>query len=61
MWGWDGQGTSSSKLSSAAKKRDSTKPLSIIVSRSHAGKVKEVARAAFGPNTEVVPAGGAGN
>lgn len=60
VWGWDGKGTSSSKLSSSAKVRNSNKPLSIIVSRSHAGKVKEVARAAFGPKTEVVPAGGAG-
>lgn len=60
VWGWDGKGTSSSKLSSSTKKRDPSKPFSIIVSRSHAGKVKEVARAAFGPKTEVLPAGGAG-
>lgn len=60
VWGWDGKGTSSSKLSSSTKKRDPSKPFTIIVSRSHAGKVKEVARAAFGPKTEVLPAGGAG-
>lgn len=60
MWGWDGKGTSSSKLSSASKAKDSKEPPTIIVSRSHSGKVKEVARAAFGPKAEVVSAGGAG-
>ena len=33
---------------------------SIIVSRSHAGKVGTVAKEAFGDNTVVIPAGGAG-
>lgn len=32
----------------------------IIVSRSHAGDVVSVAKAAFGDRTEVIPAGGAG-
>ena len=32
----------------------------IIVSRSHAGPVEAVAKKSFGENTEVVPAGGAG-
>ena len=32
----------------------------IIVSRSHAGPVEAVAKKSFGDNTEVVPAGGAG-
>ena len=33
----------------------------IIVSRSHSGPVEGVAKQAFGDQTEVVPAGGAGN
>ncbi len=32
----------------------------LIVSRSHAGKVHDVAEEAFGPNAKVTPAGGAG-
>ncbi len=32
----------------------------LIVSRSHAGRVHEVAERAFGPEAEVTPAGGAG-
>lgn len=54
VWGWVGKGTS------ALSTQEESRPLTIIVSRSHAGKVKEVARAAFGPDTRVVSAGGAG-
>lgn len=32
----------------------------IIVSRSHAGKVEQVARQTFGNKTVIIPAGGAG-
>ena len=32
----------------------------IIVSRSHAGKVESKAKESFGKNTEIIPAGGAG-
>ncbi|XP_054723217.1 inositol monophosphatase 3-like [Uloborus diversus] len=60
VWGWDGRGTSNPKLASAAQAHDPSKPFKIIVSRSHSGKVKEVAKAAFGPETEVISAGGAG-
>ena len=31
-----------------------------ILSRSHAGKVHDVAKAAFGENVQITPAGGAG-
>ncbi|XP_035219349.1 inositol monophosphatase 3-like, partial [Stegodyphus dumicola] len=55
VWGWAGKGSSKSKLTLTDHK-----PFTIIVSRSHAGKVKEVARAAFGPDTEVISAGGSG-
>ncbi|KAG8198926.1 hypothetical protein JTE90_015134 [Oedothorax gibbosus] len=60
FWGWVGKGTSSPLLGSKTKQDAVEKAPKIIVSRSHAGKVKEVARAAFGPDTEVTPAGGAG-
>jgi len=36
------------------------KGLKLIVSRSHAGKVKSVAHEAFGDDVSVTPAGGAG-
>lgn len=32
----------------------------VIVSRSHSGTVKKFAQTAFGNNTEIIPAGGAG-
>ncbi len=32
----------------------------VIVSRSHSGKVKSFVQVAFGNNTEIIPAGGAG-
>nr|XP_033790410.1 Golgi-resident adenosine 3',5'-bisphosphate 3'-phosphatase [Geotrypetes seraphini] len=46
---------------SNVKARNSySKTPKIIVSRSHAGKVKEVALKTFGNETEIIPAGGAG-
>ncbi|XP_028833529.1 inositol monophosphatase 3-like [Denticeps clupeoides] len=38
----------------------STNPPKVIVSRSHAGKVKDFIEEAFGNNTVIIPAGGAG-
>lgn len=60
VWGWVGKGTSNPSLGSKVKQNNAEKAPTIIVSRSHAGKVKEVARAAFGPDTQVESAGGAG-
>lgn len=53
-WAWVGHGTNLVDDSSGAS------PLSIIVSRSHAGDVKEVATKGLGDKVEVIPAGGAG-
>ncbi|XP_055942345.1 putative inositol monophosphatase 3 [Argiope bruennichi] len=60
IWGWTGKGISDPSLTANIKQLDWNQSPTIIVSRSHAGKVKEVARAAFGPETKVVSAGGAG-
>ncbi|GFQ74912.1 inositol monophosphatase 3 [Trichonephila clavata] len=60
VWGWVGKGVSDPALNLELKKHDWNQSPTIIVSRSHAGKVKEVARAAFGAETQVVSAGGAG-
>lgn len=57
-WSWLGKAKSADLQNS--KTADPSQPLSIIVSRSHAGKVEEVAKKAFGPETKVFPAGGAG-
>jgi len=58
-WAWVGQGTSSNlNINTEAGKVNSLKK--IIVSRSHSGTIKEVAKEAFGTDTEIIPAGGAG-
>ncbi|XP_034249850.1 putative inositol monophosphatase 3 [Thrips palmi] len=57
-WSWLGKAKSADLQNS--KTTDSSQPLSIIVSRSHAGQVEAVAKKAFGPEIKVIPAGGAG-
>lgn len=57
-WGWAGQGVS--KSVTAAEKANGGDITKIIVSRSHAGKVKEVVDNVFADKGEVIPAGGAG-
>ena len=68
-WGWAGPGLISADLAEEVKAHFGTSDYhqhqdlsksKIIVSRSHAGKVHEVAKAAFGDSVEVTPAGGAG-
>jgi len=68
-WGWSGPGFVSSDVSEDIKahfgtsdyhKHQDLSKAKIIVSRSHAGKVKDVAHAAFGAAVNVTPAGGAG-
>jgi inositol monophosphatase 3 len=67
-WGWAGPDHVSPAVTrdvegNRSPKDNSSKDLSksrIIVSRSHAGKVHDVAEKAFGPAAEVTPAGGAG-
>lgn len=60
VWAWAGYGHSENLKKSDGKKTDENEGTKIIVSRSHAGKVQEVAKKAFGEKTIVVPAGGAG-
>ena len=59
-WGYVGYGTSSN-LNIDVKAKEEGEANKIIVSRSHQGDVEKVAKEAFGENTEVIPAGGAGN
>lgn len=56
-WSWLDRAVSED-LQNLPTNRPST--LSLTVSRSHAGDVKEFAHAAFGPETVVIPAAGAG-
>lgn len=59
-WGWVGHGTSDN-MEGITPGKDEGGPLRVIVSRSHAGSVKETAQAAFdGREVTVTPAGGAG-
>ena len=58
-WAWVGQGTSSNlNTNTEVGKASSLKK--IIVSRSHSGTIKEIAKEAFGTDIEIIPAGGAG-
>jgi len=68
-WGWAGPGFVSPDVSEDIKahfgtsdyhKHQDLSKAKIIVSRSHAGKVYDVAREAFGNDVNVTPAGGAG-
>nr|XP_042897788.1 inositol monophosphatase 3 [Parasteatoda tepidariorum] len=59
VWGWVGKGISDPNYASGGKRDQKNSPR-IIVSRSHAGEVEKVAKTAFGPDTEIIPAGGAG-
>ena len=60
-WAWVGYGHSRNLQKSDELKRKETDPHKLIVSRSHAGAVEDVAKQAFGNNVIVTPAGGAGN
>lgn len=64
-WGWAGPNYVSRSVASDVKKSKEAPPPDItqsriIVSRSHAGSVHDVAAKAFGANSVVTPAGGAG-
>ena len=58
-WAWAGKGHSPNLVKPVKPATSLTDP-KIIVSRSHAGSVKETALKSFGDKTEVIPAGGAG-
>nr|KAG5705817.1 hypothetical protein BaRGS_030707 [Batillaria attramentaria] len=59
IWAWADYGHSKN-LKKASEMKPDDNHRKIIVSRSHAGSVQDVSKRAFGANTEVVPAGGAG-
>ncbi|XP_068208987.1 Golgi-resident adenosine 3',5'-bisphosphate 3'-phosphatase isoform X2 [Palaemon carinicauda] len=59
-WGWAGKGVSPKLRVTKDQGGPKDDIAHIIVSRSHAGDVKDVALKAFGENTVVIPAGGAG-
>lgn len=58
-WAWLGHG-SSDNIKVPAEKESALKTPRVIVSRSHAGKVNATVRSAFGSESKVIPAGGAG-
>ncbi len=65
VWGWAGPDLVNPTLAADAednrvRQHKDLAASRLIVSRSHAGHVHEVAEAAFGPGAEVTPAGGAG-
>ena len=59
-WAWVGYGHSDNLVKTDELIRKEGDPHRIIVSRSHAGAVNEVANLAFNKNVKVTPAGGAG-
>lgn len=59
-WSWLDRATSEDLQNARQGKVKRPKDLSFIVSRSHAGDVKEFAKATFGEGTHVIPAAGAG-
>lgn len=58
-WAWVGKGHAA-HLKVIPHNPEAVKSPRIIVSRSHAGEVEEVAKETFGAETKVIPAGGAG-
>ncbi|KAI8425929.1 hypothetical protein MSG28_004929 [Choristoneura fumiferana] len=58
-WGWFTKRTSDNFPSVAHKEENKNQP-TVVVSRSHPGKVMEIAKEAFGPKTTVKTAAGAG-
>ncbi|XP_033737304.1 inositol monophosphatase 3-like [Pecten maximus] len=60
-WAWVGYGHSENlKVSQTASDSKVKAPKTIIVSRSHSGPVEKIAKKAYGNDTKIVPAGGAG-
>ncbi|XP_063623598.1 putative inositol monophosphatase 3 [Cydia splendana] len=58
-WGWYTKRTSDNIPSVTHKEENKNQP-TVVVSRSHPGKVTETAKEAFGDKTTVIPAAGAG-
>ncbi|XP_045495875.1 putative inositol monophosphatase 3 isoform X1 [Colias croceus] len=59
-WGWLMKRTSSN-IPKVLYKEDNKLHPRVIVSRSHPGKVADIANKAFGPKTSITPSAGAGN
>lgn len=60
IWAWKGHGRSSIPEFQTVNHQTNFDNMKIIVSRSHPGEVKELAKKAFGKDSEIIPAGGAG-
>ncbi|XP_076463057.1 inositol monophosphatase 3-like [Babylonia areolata] len=60
VWAWVDYGHSPNLKKAPERNEGDLEHQQIIVSRSHQGHVKDVAKKALGEKTEVVPAGGAG-
>ncbi|XP_055608709.1 putative inositol monophosphatase 3 [Uranotaenia lowii] len=58
VWAWVGKAVSE-PLNDLKKDEDVKHPV-VIVSRSHSGQVKSIAKEVFGENSYIIPAGGAG-
>ncbi|KAI5637512.1 inositol monophosphatase family domain-containing protein [Phthorimaea operculella] len=58
-WGWLAK-RPSSNFATVRHKPENKEAPKVVVSRSHPGKVQEIAKEAFGPDTTVIPAAGAG-
>lgn len=56
VWAWVDKAVSEPNL----KRDDDVKHPVVIVSRSHSGEVKSIAKDVFGENSHIIPAGGAG-
>ncbi|XP_059618920.1 putative inositol monophosphatase 3 [Phlebotomus argentipes] len=57
-WAWTGQAVSEDLQ--RVKEESSDRGVTVIVSRSHAGEVKNYSKAVFGENTKIITAAGAG-
>ncbi|KAJ2943538.1 hypothetical protein O0L34_g16647 [Tuta absoluta] len=58
-WGWLAK-RPSSNFATVEHKPENKEAPKVVVSRSHPGKVQQIAKEAFGPDTTVIPAAGAG-
>lgn len=60
VWAWKGHGRSPIPEFQTVQRQTNFDEMKIIVSRSHPGKVTDLAIKAFGEKSEIIPAGGAG-
>lgn len=60
VWAWVGRGKSSNMVTGGDVANEAPRKTKVIISRSHSGEVTDTVKKAFGAETEVIPAGGAG-